>query len=108
MTEEEELADDSAALDAHDGDATRAGAASILVDARGMQVAPKAAEVQRALADMSSLAQSELEVLGRAQSLLLKLGVRGVSLTPPTTAEVPELDAEEEEEKDDEDASLGI
>ena len=40
--------------------------------------------------------------------MLLKLGVRGVSLTPPTTAEELELDAEEEEEKDDEDASLGI
>jgi methylmalonyl-CoA mutase cobalamin-binding subunit len=84
------------ALEQAGGDATTAGAASILADAGGVptQVAPKALEVNAAVADLSVLAAGEREVLRKAQALLDKVGMRGVSLLGPEA--VPEDEGEDE------------
>jgi hypothetical protein len=80
------------ALDQAGGDATTAGAASILADAGGVptQVAPKALEVSAAVADLGVLAEGEREVLRKAQALLDKVGMRGVSLLGPQPEAVPD------------------
>lgn len=92
--EEEDLAAEAAAalLLETGGDSTQAGAASILADAGGQpaQVAPKALEVTATLAELDRLASSEREVLLKAQELLDRIGMRGVSLLAPQLEDASE------------------
>jgi hypothetical protein len=85
--EEEDEAAEAAAelLLATGGDSTQAGAAAILADAGGLptQVSSKAAEVSATLSELDRLASSEREVLLKAQQLLDRIGMRGVTLLAP-------------------------
>jgi hypothetical protein len=94
--EEENLLDTAAeAIQAARGDSTKAGAAIILaVAGTPAQVSSKAAEVSAALGDLADLANSEREVLQRAQALLDSVGMRGLSLLSP----LPPVDDESDEE----------
>jgi hypothetical protein len=99
---EEEDADadaDAAALASAGNDSTQAGAAAILARAGGVssQVAPKAAEMQAALAELSTLGAAERETLSKAAALLAKLGMKGPLLEPPAEFE---LAAEGDEDDD--------
>ena len=89
--EEEDEAAEAAAelLLATGGDSTQAGAASILADAGGLptQVSSKAAEVSATLSELDKLAVSEREVLLKAQQLLDRIGMRGVTLLAPEVEE---------------------
>lgn len=96
--EEEEANAAQAELVAADGDSTRAGAGAILARAGGVesQVAPKAAEMNLAVADLGNLAAAERELLLRAQALLRNLGVVAPPLAPPDDEEDADADGEDD------------